>query len=280
MSEDTISLDAIQGWLQNALISPGSTSCQEIEKHLRPSAQLKAAQRLGIYQRSYYLRLLQCMREQFPALCHALGDQLFTDFAREYLQAYPSESYTLYELGRRFPQYLEQTRPDKDDLQQARESWVDFMIDLARFERQLFVLFDAPGHEGKLLADRTVPDHLLQLQPCFALADYRFPVASYYQQVRKGNNPAFPPEEHSMVAMARKNYLTRILLLTPTQHAFLTLLQQGHEIAYALELMALQLALTVEYVYESWTAPDGIRKRWIDAGVFIHKGICGPESRV
>ena len=268
MKEEAISLDAIQQWLQNTLIFPASTSTQEIEKHLKPSPQLNAAQRLGIYQRSYYLRLLQCMREQFPALCHALGDQLFTDFAREYLQTHPSESYTLYDLGRRFPHYLEQTRPDKDEPQQARESWVDFMIDLARFERQLFVLFDAPGHEGKPFADETVPDHLLQLQPCFALADCRFPVAHYYHQVRKGNNPAFPPEERSTIAIIRKNYLTRTLLLTPTHHAFLMLLQQGHEIVNALDMIALQLALPTDQVYESWIATDGIRKRWLDAGIF------------
>ena len=273
MSEEAITLDAMQRWIQSALIFPSSISSQEIEKYLKPSAQLNVAQRLGIYQRSYYLRLLRCMREQFPALCHALGEQLFTDFAREYLQTFPSQSHTLYDLGRRFPHYLEQTRPDKDEPQQARESWIDFMIDLACFEHQLFNLFDAPGHEGKQpLASKTVPDHLLQLQPCFALAEYRFPVASYYHHVREGNNPVFPPEERTIVAIVRKNYLTKTLPLTPTHHMFLTLLQQGYEIQDALEMIALQLTLTYDQIYQSWADSNGIRKRWIDAGVFVIKG--------
>ncbi|MBK8816568.1 MAG: putative DNA-binding domain-containing protein [Methylococcaceae bacterium] len=261
--------------MQNTLIFPGSTSSQDIEKHLQPSSRLQAVQRLGIYQRSYYLRLLQCLREQFPALCHALGEQLFTDFAREYLQTHPSESYTLYDLGRRFPGYLEQTRPDKNDPQNVRESWVDFMIDLASFERQLFVLFDAPGHEEKyMLADATVPDRLLQLQPCFDLGDYRFPVAGYYHQVRKGSDPLFPAEHPSAVAIIRKNYLTTTLPLTAVQFAFLKLLQQGDTIESALKQTALQIGLTVDEVYRSWNAPNGIRNRWLDAGLFvvIHPG--------
>ena len=192
MSEAIVALDGLQQWLQNTLISPGTTANEETEKYLKPSPQLNAAQRLGIYQRSYYLRLLQCMREQFPALCHALGQQLFTDFAHEYLQAYPSESYTLYELGRRLPDYLEQTRPDKDKPPHSRESWIDFMVDLSNFERQLFVLFDALGYEGQQpLADESTPDHLLQLQPCLALGDYRFPVASYYQRSPHRQRPRF-----------------------------------------------------------------------------------------
>ena len=273
MSGETFSLDVIQKWLQNALIFPGSASAQEIEQHLKPSAQLQSAQRLGIYQRSYYLRLLQCMREQFPALCHALGKQLFTDFARDYLQTYPSESYTLYELGRRFPVYLEQTRPDQSQPQQVRESWVDFMVDLASFERQLFVQFDAPGYEGKqALAEGSTPDHQLQLQPCFDLGHYRFPVASYYHQVRKGENPTVPTEDRSWVAIVRKNYLTRTLLLTPVHHAFLTLLQQGYGINDALEMMALKIALPIDQVRHSWST-DGIRKRWLDSGIFVVKGV-------
>ena len=52
------------------------------------------------------------MREQFPALCHALGAALFDDFVADYIRDHPPESHTLYDLGRRFPAFLEDNRPD------------------------------------------------------------------------------------------------------------------------------------------------------------------------
>jgi hypothetical protein len=145
-----------------SLIFPRRAASEETEQIVESSPRLTGAQRLAIYQRSYYLRILKCMREQFPALCHALKDELFTDFAHEYLQARPPESYTLYDLGRRFPDYLDETRPDREEVEENRESWIDFMVDLARFERRLFVMFDAPGHEGKPFADEFVPVYPLK----------------------------------------------------------------------------------------------------------------------
>ena len=241
-------LGSLQAWMQKALIFPRQVSGEETGLHVEASARLNPAQRLGIYQRSYYLRLLKCMQEQFPALCHALGAELFTDFAREYLQACPPESYTLYDLGRRFPDYLETNRPDRHE--PTRETWIDFMVDLAHYERQLFVLFDAPGHEGKPYADESTPDHLLRLQPCFALGDYRFPVAWYYHQVRDAKAPQLPPHEQSFAAMVRKDYLTQTVPLLPHHYKFLSTLARSRNVDWAL-------------------IPNVIRQRWLEAGFFI-----------
>jgi len=81
------------------------------------------------------------------------------------------------------------------------------MVDLAKCEQDLFVMFDAPGHEGKPFANKQVPDNSLRLQPCFALHDYRFPVSWYYHQVRERKDPPFPPAERSCVALVRKDFI-------------------------------------------------------------------------
>ena len=255
--------------MQNALIFPQQTASDETEQIVASSSRLTGAQRLAIYQHSYYLRILKCMQEQFPALCHALGEDLFRDFARQYLQACPPESYTLYDLGRRFPAYLEETRPDREEAEGNRESWIDFMVDLARFERALFVMFDALGHEGKPFAEVNLPDSRLQLQPCVALGKYRFPVSWYYHELRQENNPAFPPREPSFVAMVRKDYLTHTFPLTALHYTFLTALLNGKSIEEALGVVARQSARPIEEVHQSWSDPGGIRKRWIEAGFFI-----------
>jgi len=189
MNAEPSKLSAMQHWMLNALVKPGNVGQESLAETLLPGAMLDAAGCLAIYQRSYILRLRQCLVEQFPATCYALGDALFNDFADDYLRSCPSDSYTLYELGRRFPLWLEQTRPDRD--LPEREDWIDFMVDLAHYERELFHLFDAPGHEGQPWPNSNIDDSTLILQPALVLAQYRYPVAWYYHEVRAGKNPSF-----------------------------------------------------------------------------------------
>ncbi len=265
----TESLAILQTWMHQALVSPGQLSVAEVEHYIGSSSRLNGAQHLAIYQRSYYLRLLKCMCEQFPALCYALGESLFNDFAREYLQAYPPQSHTLYELGKRFPEYLKQTRPDQEA---DNDSWIDFMLELAQFERTLFVMFDAPGNEGKAFADIDTEDKNLRLQPCFTVADYRFPVAWYYHQVRDDKGPGFPPEQRNYIALCRVNYLTHTHMLTAPQYWFLTAMQQGLSVAECLGWVAQKTDQNQDNVYRSWTSHGGTRDRWIEAGFFINAG--------
>ncbi|HVI89986.1 MAG TPA: DNA-binding domain-containing protein, partial [Dongiaceae bacterium] len=114
MSVDQDRLDSLQRWMIEALIAPDGVDAGTIAATLLPGPKLSASACLAIYQRSYILRLRKCLEEQFPASYHALGATLFADFANEYLRACPSDSYTLHELGRRFPEWLEDNRPDRD----------------------------------------------------------------------------------------------------------------------------------------------------------------------
>jgi hypothetical protein len=200
--------------MHEALVFPRRVSRAAIEGRLASLAGLSGAEGLAIYQRGYFLRIASCMREQFPALCHALGEPLFNDFVSEYIRERPPESHTLYDLGRRFPLFLEQSRPDRDQPTQTREVWIDFMVDLARFERQMFVMFDAPGHEGKSFAGPATADDRLRLQPAFDLGAYRFPVAAYYHAVRQKQRVELPPAEAGFVALVRTDYVTRTVLLS------------------------------------------------------------------
>lgn len=255
-------LAALQTWILDAIRFPASPRAPG---PLGTTGRVPPSDGLAIYQRGYFLRLAHCMREQFPALCHALGTALFDDFVGEYIRDLPPVSHTLYDLGRRFADFLETTRPDAD----APEVWVDFMIDLARYERQLFVLFDAPGHEGQRFATWDTPDTDLRLQPCFALGAYRFPVADYYHAVRRKTDPALPPATPSHIALVRVDYLTRTVPITEPHHVFLAALQRNRTVVTAIETAAHHLGVSVDQAWQSWRAPDGIRRRWIDAGFFI-----------
>lgn len=261
------SLGEVQRWMLDALVHPERVRTDELERHLVPGPRLGAAQRLAIYQRSYVLRLLQCLAEQFPALCHALGRPLFDDFAREYLRACPSDAYTLYALGRRLPGWLEASRPDRERPEHEREDWIDFMVDLASYERELFRMFDAPGHEGSPWPTAGIDDAVLVLQPCLSLCEHRYDVAWYYHEVRAGRSPAFPPRRPSYVAIARRDYLTSTFPLSAVHFSFLRALQRTGSVPRALAEVAARQGRALEEVERSWVTQ--VREAWLDAGFFV-----------
>lgn len=265
MISKNFSIEVIQSWMKQNLMFPYGSHNKEVSEIFNDSNKQTALQKLGVYQRSYYLRLLKCMREQYPALCYALGEDLFNDFAREYLQKHPSQSHTLYDLGTRFPKYLQETRPDKKD----SEQWVEFMLDLVDFELRLYLMFDAPGQEQKTYADLKTKDEYLKLQPCFEIGCYGFNVSDYYHQVREDKSPSLPKIGQSMVCMVRNNFRTQTIPLKTSHYYLLKAMKNGKSVKQALEVVALKCQLDIEQVKQSWKHPKGIRNRWINQGFFI-----------
>lgn len=263
-----MSLESAQRWMHGALVLPGRVDGERRDALLRESPRLTAAAGLAIYQRGYFLRIAACMREQFPALCHALGAPLFDDFVADYIRDRPPQSHTLHDLGRRFPAWLVENRPDRALAEAEREAWIDFMIDLARFERQIFALFDAPGHEGKPFAGADTPDKRLRLQPGFDLGKYDYPVAAYYHAVRERRDAPLPLADRSFAALVRVDYVTRTIPLGELQYRFLEAMAAEGGIEAGLEAAARHLGSTADSVRESWCR-SGDRRRWIDWGFFV-----------
>lgn len=276
MSKTITALNDVQAWMQNALIYPGQVTQTQISENLADTGQLSAIAALGIYQRSYYARLLSCMRDQFPALCFSLGEAIFNQFATEYLREHPSNSYTLYELGSRFPNYLNDTRPDRDKDIDQRERWIDFMVELAEFERLAFGLFDAKGDEPRLVTQLDAADHDLLPQRCLAIHQARFPVAHFYCAVRDNGSPTLPPYKHSFVALVRKEFKTQLIPLSYEQYTLLYNFIQTSSLSSALERSAQSLAKVKPmnsnelsaYLLNQWAGPTGWKTSWIKQGLF------------
>jgi hypothetical protein len=260
-------LRSMQQWMQDALVFPRRVDGATLEGLLQESPTLTGAEGLAIYQRGYFLRIASCMREQFPALCHALGQALFDDFVADYIRDKPPEKHTLYDLGRRFPAWLADNRPDRDLPPAEREVWIDFMIDLARFERRVFAMFDAPGHEGQPFADYATADLSLRLQPCFDLGAYHFAVPAYYHSVRLGEPTPLPPAQPCFAALVRTDYVTRTVPLNEAQYLFLSAMAESG-VAGGVEAVARHSKLAPDEVVRSWHE-SGNRRRWIDWGFFI-----------
>ena len=260
MTDERHDLGQIQRWMQTVIMHPGgvlngaaSAEAQQhlaidptdIEQIISRSRALDSVDRLEIYARAYYARLLECMRAEFPVLAKAVSEDLFDEFAIGYLERYPSESYTLNHLGARFAQHLAETRPpateDDDD------SWPDFLVDLARLEWTFNEVFDGPGVENqKLLASEdlaAVPadqwaSARLEAVPCLRLVELSYPVHMYYRAIREDQDPPPPEPATTLLAITRRDYVVRHYELERPQHVLLGAILDGKPLAEAIESAA------------------------------------------
>lgn len=238
-------LERLQRWMQAVITHPGGVGsgvaspaarqsvpvdAQALENIVTPSATLTGAERLAIYCRSYHARLLECLREMFPALYHALGEGVFNLFALDYLQHHPPHSYTLDNLADRFAQHLAETRPDSDAPPSERESWPDFIIELAALEWAFLKVYNGHGVEGcallsaediraleleRILESRPAP------APCLRLFAFRYPVHVYMLAVRRGERPTLPAPHPTFVAATRLNFRVMLYELSEQQYTVL-----------------------------------------------------------
>ncbi|MCY7296896.1 HvfC/BufC N-terminal domain-containing protein [Alteromonas sp. a30] len=168
------------------------------------SQKLSAQAHLAIYQRSYIARLQQCMAAQFSALKSALGDSLFFMFTADYLSRYPSQSYTLNNLGERFADYLQETRPALDD--SSQEDWPAFIIELARFEYTLNIIFDQPQPDWVKNADLTTQDENLLLNPVSRICSHVYPVCDYFRALKRDESVEIPLPKPEKCMVIRQNF--------------------------------------------------------------------------
>lgn len=217
-----------------------------IETVINPSRALDRFQRLNVYANAYLSRLLDCMRNSFPALTAAIGEEAFDAFSFGYLQTYPSLSYTLNELSSRFIQYREETRPKTAGSSEA--DWSDFVIDLATLGSVFEVVFAGPGIEelppgtdwASGLDEASWSSARLEIVPCLHLLDFRFPVNDYYMRWRKSgdSSPAIPAASDTYLAVTRREYVVRRFELERCEFQLLRHLADGESVGVAIERVA------------------------------------------
>ncbi|MEI9927235.1 MAG: DNA-binding domain-containing protein [Sphingomonas sp.] len=222
-------LAELQDWMQARVLdgAPG-----DARDHVHGDNRLTAEARLGIYAQGYRLRLLECLRTEYPVLAALAGPTAFDLFAQGYIAAHPSRSYTLYDFGADFAEYLEAARPAGDGDPQALDA---VPAALARIERAKAESHRARGVEEEpgvgfdpaLVAllgfDRAYrrPDslHLLELP---------FDFTETLAAAERKEPPPLPAFAPSRVAVARAHYRVECHALEAWQYAWLASLPDAN----------------------------------------------------
>jgi len=176
---------------------------------IKPNDRLTSFERLEIYNRQYWWRVLSAFGEDFPGLRVVLGDQRFDALAKAYISDCPSRSFTLRNLGSRLPEWLLK----RSGFAGSRHA---LALDMARLEWADIEAFDGaaePALGAEDLAEANPARLRLRLQPHISLLALRYPVDDLLLNVRKEEDTAFA--SNAFVEQRKRKHVSAVARLRP-----------------------------------------------------------------
>jgi Putative DNA-binding domain len=144
---------------------------REAKALIKPSRVLTSFDRLEIYNRQYWFRVLGSFAEDFPGLRAVVGAAKFEGLMRAYLKDCPSKSFTLRNLGSQLESWL-----------LLHPEWVEpretLALDIVRLEWAHIEVFDSGRLPSLTPADLELAglDLRVSLQPYIRLLTLTYPV--------------------------------------------------------------------------------------------------------
>ena len=166
----------------------GKSTREIAERIIKPNDRLSSSERLEIYNRVYWFRILSSLAEDFPGLRAVIGQRMFDRLLVAYLTELPSKSFTLRNLGSRLESWLGDhpefaPKNQRLALDMVRLEWADIdVFDSAELPR-------AGETDLRTLGD----DPTLHLQPYIRLLDLAYPVDDLLLAIRR-NDLGIEPE--------------------------------------------------------------------------------------
>ncbi|HZZ57896.1 MAG TPA: putative DNA-binding domain-containing protein [Opitutaceae bacterium] len=174
-------LRRLQRAIARQLVRPERPSAAVAAAWIKPNDQLTARERLEIYHRVYWFRLLGAALEDSPGLRALLGERRFERLMKAYLSRHPSRSFTMRNLLSRLPEFIRR-HPRLTAPKTAAA------LAVARFEWAQTEAFDGPAWPAiSPEAAAKVPAERLRIgiQPYISLIDAAFAVDEFVLAVKR-----------------------------------------------------------------------------------------------
>jgi hypothetical protein len=149
-------------------------------RFIKPNDRLTSFERLEIYNRQYWFRLLSSMVEDFPGLHAVLGAARFEAMSKAYITDCPSRSFTLRNLGSQLESWLHQ-HPRWAGKKQA------LALDIVKLEWAEIEAFDGKAEPPLRPEDLTAnagANLRLRPQPYIQLLSLRYPVDDLLLEIK------------------------------------------------------------------------------------------------
>jgi Putative DNA-binding domain len=229
----------------------GGSMKRYASRFIKPNDRLASFERLEIYNRQYWFRVLSAFSEDFPGLRAVLGQRRFDAMAKAYLIANPSRSFTLRNLGARLESWLRKNP-------KWAGSNLNLALDIVRLEWADIEAFDGaaePALRPEDLVNVAGARLTLTIQPYVRLLSFRYPVDDLLLEVRKEDDDtdfasnAFTERKKRkrvravaklkpaqiFLAVHRIDYSVYFRRLDEEEFSILTALRQGKTLSAAVE---------------------------------------------
>lgn len=239
---------------------------QRLVADMASSRQLNGVDRLSVYNRQYWFRLLTLCQQELPLCRRRLGLTRFNRFCTAYLDRHPSRHPELHHLWLDLPAFCA-----------AESGWGgDVLLEAAHLDRlhqQVFFAVDHVEFDGAALSDenlQTLLDRPLPFQAAWHRFDQRWnSVAAREMAVAdrdaEGVLPAHPDPANWVIYRSRRGSPV-CERLSPLQARLLDRLAAGEPLAAAIEQVAVAASVAemndLEQGLAAWFA------RWAGLGWF------------
>jgi len=266
----------------------GRSTRKIAEEIVKPNDRLTSVERLEIYNRVYWFRLLSSLADDFPGLRAVIGQEKFDQVLLGYLTEMPSISFTLRDLGSRLEPWL---RAHPEYIAGHERMALD-MVSLEWADIEAYDTAEFPVLTQNELANLG-EDPTFHLQPYVQLLELAYPVDELLLKVRDSEEPEsdissnvvmmdssdakqhkkfpLPKAKKVYLAVHRQEFSVYYKRMKPEAFALVRALQQGQPLSQAIESSVNWSGKKFERVMEQlhdWFA------NWSQLGWF-----CRPENK-
>jgi Putative DNA-binding domain len=243
---------------------------REVARIIRSGRHLEPIEQINIYVSAYFYRLLECLKEEFPATLAVIGTNDFASLVREYLVWRPPTEPSIFYAGRYLAEFLR-----NHNLAKCRP----FIAELARLERATLETFHAS--EAPILTDeemRAIPAQQwptieLRSHPGVEILRGQWRVSEVLSAVERGDAWGEPAQEKNAVIVWRRGTDVHYRIIEATETDALALLQKGASFAAICEAIASANSSSAQVVLIGQ-----LLARWLADGIIVRGDARPPES--
>ena len=247
--------------LQQTFIDYLITGDQQFTQYVADQGSVGVETRLHIYGNAYRQRLRETIDNDHAMLGIYLGDNLFEKMVEGYITQHPSNTHSLRYFADQLPAFLQMAAPFCEH---------PHIAELARFERRLLDVFDAPSADSVTLeqlhtrSPGSWPTMTLRFHPSVHVFECHWNSVEIWQALKQEQVPpdASCRTDSSWLLWRNQARLSEFVSLSDAQQAFLSAALEGKNFAEMCEVI-LQLA---DEQQASQLALQTLTQ-WIDAGV-------------
>jgi hypothetical protein len=235
-----------------------------IAAFVRGDTRLSAIDRVEIYANMYFYRLLDAIKEDFPATVRVIGDANFHNLITGYLAEFPPGDASITEASGNLAKFARHSF--------ALEKW-PFVVDLIRLERAILEVFLGP--DAKPLAVEAMkgipaaqwPSIRISVHSALQVINSEWRVDEILRSVENEQPLPEPKHERQAILVWRNNYSVNYRPLDDVERSALSMIRSGYPFGAMCEAVALRGG--------DFATPAEMSRmlmRWLTDGLFVRKG--------